>query len=92
MTIVIIIDDSESMQKHYWGDMTELLGIIAYMIKPHDKDGLDLCFAQSNTKHNRDTSSKLVGIVQKRKHAEGLGYTDMSVRLEQILGEYAGKI
>jgi hypothetical protein len=89
---VIIIDDSESMRKHHWEDMTELLGIIAYMIKSYDKDGLDLYFAQSNTKHNGDTSSKLVGIVQKRKHAEGLGYTDMSVRLEQILGEYTGKI
>jgi hypothetical protein len=89
---VIIIDDSESMRKDHWEDMTELLGIIAYMIKSYDKDGLDLYFAQSNAKHNADTSSKLVGIVEKRKHTEGLGYTDMSVRLEQILGEYASKI
>jgi hypothetical protein len=89
---VIIIDDSESMRKHHWEDMTELLGIITYMIKSFDKDGLDLYFAQSNAKHNEDTSSKLVSIVEKRKHEEDLGYTDMSVRLEQILGEYASKI
>lgn len=89
---MIIIDDSESMRKHHWEDMTELLGIMAYMIKSFDKDGIDLYFAQSNTKHNEDTSSKLVTIVEKRKHEEGLGYTDMSVRLEQILGEYASKI
>jgi hypothetical protein len=80
------------MRKHHWEDMTELLGIMAYMIKSFDKDGIDLYFAQSNAKHNEDTSSKLVTIVEKRKHEEGLGYTDMSVRLEQILGEYASKI
>ncbi|KAH6672041.1 hypothetical protein B0J14DRAFT_85731 [Halenospora varia] len=89
---VIIIDDSESMRKHHWEDMIELLGIIAYMIKSFDKDGLDLYFAQSNAKHNEETSSKLVSIVEKRKREEDLGYTDMSVRLEQILGEYARKI
>ena len=80
------------MRKHHWEDMTELLGIITYMIKSFDKDGLDLYFAHSNAKHNGDTSSKLVSIVKKRKHDKDLGYTDMSVRLEQILGEYAGKI
>jgi hypothetical protein len=80
------------MRKYHWEDMTELLGIIAYMIKSFDKDGLDLYFAQSNAKHNGDTSSKLVSIVEKRKHEEDLGYTDMSVRLEQILGEYATKM
>jgi hypothetical protein len=80
------------MRKHHWDDMTELLGIIAYMIKSFDKDGIDLYFAQSNAKHNGDTSSKLVNIVERRKHEEDLGYTDMSVRLEQILGEYASKI
>lgn len=80
------------MRKHHWEDMTELLGIIAYMIKSFDKDGLDLYFAQSNAKHNEETSSKLVSIVEKRKREEDLGYTDMSIRLEQILGEYARKI
>lgn len=80
------------MRKHHWEDMTELLGIIAYMIKSYDKDGIDLYFAHSNARHNGDTSSKLVTIVEKRKHEEDLGYTDMSVRLEQILGEYANKL
>ena len=80
------------MRKHHWEDMTELLSIIAYMIKPFDKDGLDLYFANSNAKHNRDTSSKLVSIIEKRKHDKDLGYTDMSLRLEQILSEYASRI
>ncbi|RDL30168.1 uncharacterized protein BP5553_10446 [Venustampulla echinocandica] len=88
---VIIIDDSESMRKH-WKDMAELLGIIAYMIKPHDKDGLDLYFTSSASRYHEYNSTKLVSIVEKRTSCEDMGYTDMSVRLEQVLEDYACKI
>lgn len=80
------------MRLDHWEDMTQLLGIIAYMIKSFDKDGLDLYFAQSGVKHHSDNSSKLVGIVEKRKVCKDLGFTDLSVRLERVLGEYAVKL
>lgn len=88
---VIIIGDSQSMLEHR-KNMTELLGIFAYMIKAHDKDSLDLYFATSADKRNEKTSSKLVRIVEKRRGSGDLGYTEMSVRLEQVLGDYTSKI
>lgn len=80
------------MRRH-WPDMTELLGIIAYMIKHYDKDGLDFYFASSRTKYHGDTSSKIVSFVdQKRQCKNNWGHTDMSNPLEQVLGDYARKI
>jgi hypothetical protein len=71
--------------------MTELLSIIAYMIKPFDNDGLDLYFADSTAKQNGATSSKLVQFVAERTR-EDFGLTNMSFRLEQIQHEYTSKI
>ncbi len=72
--------------------MTELLGIIAYMIKTHDKNGLDMYFATSTSMYHEATSSKLVDIVRKKELCENMGWTDMSVPLEKVLGEYGNKI
>lgn len=88
----MIVDDSDSMREH-WGDMTQLLGIIAYMIKPYDADGLDLYFASSKSKHHEKKSSKLVNILEQRSRRKGVwGDTNMSILLEEVLSGYGNKI
>ncbi|CZR56655.1 uncharacterized protein PAC_06544 [Phialocephala subalpina] len=89
---VIIIDDSESMRKH-WKDMTDLVSIIVYMLKHYDENGLDLYFASSRTKYHENTSTKIVNhLGQRESRKDDWGLTDMSSRLDQVLGDYGRMI
>lgn len=88
---VFIIDDAESMRRH-WPELTKVFGILAYMIKPHDKDGLDVCFTSSKTLSNEKHTSKLVAIIEKKMNEKDKGWRDISGTLESVLGGYARKL
>jgi hypothetical protein len=83
---VFIIDDAISMREH-WDEMCELFGILAYIVKSSDKDGIDMYFTMSDKKHNDKDTTRLVEIVEKRKNMLR-GPSNINVRLHHILGDY----
>ena len=67
-----------------------LVGILAYMVKPYDSNGLELMCTNSSSKSiTSKTSSKLVAYLEKTKPA---GMSDISIRLNSILEQYKAKI
>lgn len=73
--------------KFHWDDMCQLFGILAYIVKESDHDGIDMYFAMSDTKYNNQDTSKLIEVVNKRK-ATLEGNSSINVRLQHILGDY----
>ncbi|PVH88884.1 hypothetical protein DL98DRAFT_565731 [Cadophora sp. DSE1049] len=84
-----LIDNSRSMKVH-WADVTMLVGILAYMVKPFDSNGLEMMYTISSSKSiTSKHSSKLVASLEKTKPA---GMSDISIRLNSILEQYKSKI
>ncbi|KAH7409344.1 kinase-like domain-containing protein [Cadophora sp. MPI-SDFR-AT-0126] len=84
-----LIDNSESMKAH-WEEVTILVGILAYMVKPFDANGLEMMYTISSSKSiTSKNSSKLVTSLEKTKPA---GMSDISIRLNSILEQYKSKI
>ncbi|KAG9228900.1 hypothetical protein BJ875DRAFT_434529 [Amylocarpus encephaloides] len=83
---VFIIDDSASMWQH-WSEMCELFGILAYIVKRSDEDGIDMCFAMDPHMHNNSDTSELIKIIEQRKNVLD-GQCDINVRLQNLLRKY----
>ncbi|PVH73640.1 hypothetical protein DL98DRAFT_594829 [Cadophora sp. DSE1049] len=69
-----LIDDSDTMRQH-WEEVEKLFGVLAYLAKTADPDGIDLHFTTSAESHNSKkgfgpfsttSTTKLVGIVHDR--------------------------
>ncbi|CAG8952521.1 hypothetical protein HYFRA_00009625 [Hymenoscyphus fraxineus] len=87
---VFIIDDASSMKNH-WDEMSILFGVLAYIVKKSDDDGIDLYFSMSETRHHHPDTKKLIEVVNRRKsHLEG--HSSINVRLQHVLGEYNTKL
>lgn len=67
--------------------MCNLFGILAYILKNTDDDGIDMYFAMSDTKYNDQDTTKLVEIMNKRK-SQLEGNSSINVRLQHVLGDY----
>lgn len=76
----------------HWADVEKVFGILAYMSKTLDSNGLDLYFTQSREKFHEKHSTQLVAIVRKRMVTKKKGLSDMSTRLEHILEEYISSL
>ena len=76
--------------KSHWPDVRELLGLLGYILKSYDQNGLDLYFTSSNKSYSKvRTSSNLLAIFdQKQPH----GKLDMSERLGSIVSEYQRRL
>lgn len=74
----------------HWVELTSLLGVLAYLVKPFDEDGLEMFYTISspNSVKSKD-STKLIKSVAKTKPA---GISDISIRLSSILEAYKAKI
>jgi hypothetical protein len=71
----------------HWDEMCQLFGILAYMVKKSDEDGIDMYFTMTEQKYNSKDVSDLVDIVSKRKnHLDG--HSNINLRLDQVLSEY----
>ena len=84
MQQVFIIDDTMSMIP-YWNDMISVFGILAYIVKTADPDGIDLFFTMSADKCHSKDSTTLVKTVRRRQPQ---GSSNISFRLDSILGKY----
>ncbi|KAL8793424.1 MAG: hypothetical protein Q9195_004010 [Heterodermia aff. obscurata] len=84
---VFVIDNTSSMIPH-WSDARELLGLLFYLVKRADPDGVDLHFT-SPAKHYyriKTTTDVLELFDQNKPRAQG--YCDMSFELSSIVSEY----
>lgn len=55
---VFLVDDSASMQR-YWDALIDLVGNLAYLVKPFDLDGIDLYFTVSGAHHRAKNTTTL---------------------------------
>ena len=93
---VFIIDDALSMSP-YWNDVEAVFGILAYIVKSADPDGIDMYFTMSETKYNsknrwgRNSSTKLVEHVQEQRR-KIRGTSNITYRLDSVLQPYITKL
>lgn len=85
---VFLVDDSTSMERH-WEKLRTLVGILAYMTKDADPDGLELYFTISPRKLK---SKKATHFVDQLAITRPHGLSDISMRLSSILQEYQQKL
>lgn len=75
----------------HWDEMCQLFGMLAYLVKKSDEDGIDMYFTMTEKKHNSRDVSALVEIVSKRKNNLD-GDSNINLRLGQVLSEYNGAL
>lgn len=75
--------------RDHWKEVQELFGVLAYMVKDSDPDGIELYFTISLDKHQEKHSTKLLEVIRKKKPK---GSSDMKIRLGGILQEYQSKL
>jgi hypothetical protein len=86
---VFLIDDSASMTNH-WQELTGLVGVLAYIVKSADPDGIDMFYTISPKSVKRATdSSTLMKSVQRTRPQ---GISDIGIGLNSILGPYNLKL
>jgi hypothetical protein len=77
--------------RQYWGEMCELFGILAYIVKESDPDGIEMYFTMSEKKHHSKNTTDLVDTAKARRNVLE-GESNINVRLESILSEYNLKL
>jgi len=78
--------------RQHWPEVKKVFGILAYMVKTFDPDGLDLYFTQSPEKHHHKHTKYLVNIVDKRMDNLEKGRSDISIRLDAILNAHIAQL
>lgn len=74
--------------EQYKGDIYKVVSLLAYMLKPYDKEGLDIFFTLDPHKVNSRKSRKISSSVF---HVPFVGISDMRGRLHSILQEHKDK-
>ncbi|OCL14632.1 kinase-like protein [Glonium stellatum] len=88
---VFVLDDSSSMYEH-WDNALDLLDTLAYLVKPSDPDGLELCFTINDKRFTRKHSSDLVKMAE-RACPRGSGrLSNISIILGSILEGYEKRL
>lgn len=76
--------------KACWEEVIMLVGVLAYMVKPFDSNGLEMHYAISSSKSI--TSKNSSPLVASLKNAKPKGMSDISIPLNSILEQYKSKI
>ena len=74
-----------------WDEMCELFGILAYLVKNSNPDGIDMYFAMPAIRYHDRNTSKLVDIAKSRK-SQLQSKSNINRCLENILMEYNRKL
>ncbi|KAL1635093.1 hypothetical protein SLS56_001845 [Neofusicoccum ribis] len=85
VSLVFLIDDAASMSNH-WEDVKTLFGVLAYMVKRSDPDGVELRFTIGKGHYRSGKSSELV---DKLIPVHPAGDSDIRMGLNSILSSYA---
>jgi hypothetical protein len=73
----------------YWQELTSLVGVLAYIVKSGDPDGIEMYYTISDKSIKSKDSSVLVKSVQRTKPQ---GVSDIGMGLAAILGQYNLKL
>lgn len=84
---MFLIDDSDSMEKH-WKDVKTLFGVLCYLVKTSDKDGVDLFFTRHGGEYNSCKRTELAQHLERRLD----GPSDMEKSLKKILERHAQEL
>lgn len=79
-----MLDDSSSMSPH-WDEVSELLGVLAHIVKKYNREGTKLYFTTTDGPSPQKKTTSLVNAVRIKKPE---GYSDMKGRLGQLLDDY----
>jgi hypothetical protein len=94
---IFIVDDGVSMMtRGLWPEVQRVFEALAYLLKPHARDGIELFFAVAYDTWRRKNTSELCDLLAKKKPAplppgQPQG-TDISYRLKLQLQAYGAKI
>ena len=81
---VFLIDNCRSM-RHHWGEVQNILDLLAYIVKNSDPDGMELYFTNSKDKFKSKKSSSFLQVL---KEKEATGESNMCQRMRAILHDY----
>lgn len=81
---MFLIDDAESMKPHE-AEVKRILGILAYLLKDADPDGMELYFTGAPGKLKSKDPSKLIERFLANKPK---GLTDIRIRFDSIIDRY----
>ena len=84
------MDDSASMKAH-WGEVIKIFGLLSYMVKRYDRDGIDLHLTMSSKTWTSKKTTKLIEILKDRKDSLS-GKSDLKDRLGTMLEQYTNKL
>ena len=82
---IFLIDDSESMRQH-WVEVKSVFEALAYLVKPMDRDGIELHFANSRELNGREKHRK--GLTKRLEKVKPNGQCQMGIALSDILPKY----
>jgi len=76
--------------KDHWPKVKELVGLLGYMVKDLDPDGIEMYYTMSTDKCLRSKeTTKLISSIDRTTPK---GISDISIRLDTILGKYKAKL
>jgi hypothetical protein len=81
---LFLIDDAESMKPHE-AEVKRILGILAYLLKDADPDGMELYFTGAPKKFKSKDPSKLI---ERFLANEPKGLTNIRIRFDSIIDGY----
>lgn len=83
---IFLIDDSFSMERH-WQEVEALFGLLAYMVKDSDPDGIELRFTISSKRHRskKGRTKDLTKILHDKKYE---GDSNIRSSLQNIVQKY----
>ena len=73
----------------HWEETTALFGVLAYLVKTSDRDGIELFFSVSSNSFLSKNSSSLVDVVRKHK---AQGNSKIATQIASILEKYRSKL
>jgi len=73
----------------HWDEVITLFGVLAYIVKDSDPDGIELFFINSSEHHKARTTTNLLAHL-KQKRPEGT--SDIKIKLALILQNYMAKL
>lgn len=76
---------------HHWDGVKQVFGLLVYMLKHSDPDGVELCFTSSPRKYKSKTTTRLPKQLEK-KNDNLRGHTNMGSCLSSVIQGYQEKL
>lgn len=88
MSVKVFLIDNASSMTPYWSKARELLGLLSYLVKRADPDGVDLHFTSSSKNYYQIKSTTKVLEIFDQNKPRSQGLCDMSSGLSLIVNKY----